>query len=226
MNQPWIYMCSPSRSFTLVWGVPLFSSPYVWLSGLLLSSWRGSSKLSRPSGIQWTKGCFLPGSLSMWFSREDYWSGLPFPSPGNLPGPGIKPEYPVSRIAGGFFTTKPPGKLSTLGSISQMVVVQLLSHVWLFATPWTSAGQASLSLTISWSLLKFMFIELVMPWALKINTVSVIFPCLWRSGNWHTHLQGPFFFFFWYFIDYLYCMCEGLAGIYSYLLGTRVVSGS
>jgi len=44
-----------------------------------------------------------------------------------------------------------------------VVVVQSLSHVQLFATPWTAARQASLSFTISWSLLKLMSIELVMP---------------------------------------------------------------
>ena len=43
------------------------------------------------------------------------------------------------------------------------VVVQSLSHVWLFETPWIAAYQASLSITISWSLLKLMSIELVMP---------------------------------------------------------------
>ena len=43
------------------------------------------------------------------------------------------------------------------------VSVQLLSHVWLFATPWTGACQASLSITNSWSLLKLMSIKLVMP---------------------------------------------------------------
>ena len=42
-------------------------------------------------------------------------------------------------------------------------VVQSLSHVWLFATPWTIARQASLSFTISWSLLKLTSIELVVP---------------------------------------------------------------
>ena len=42
------------------------------------------------------------------------------------------------------------------------VVVQLLSHVWLFATPWTTACQVPLSSTVSWSLLKFISIELVM----------------------------------------------------------------
>ena len=43
------------------------------------------------------------------------------------------------------------------------VVVQLLSHILLFASPWTAARQASLSITISWSLLKYMSIESVMP---------------------------------------------------------------
>ena len=45
----------------------------------------------------------------------------------------------------------------------QFSSVQSLSHVWLFETPWTSAHQASLSITDSWSLLKLMCIELVMP---------------------------------------------------------------
>ena len=44
----------------------------------------------------------------MGFSRQEYWSGLPFPSSGGLPGSGIEPMSPA--LAGGFFTTKPPGK--------------------------------------------------------------------------------------------------------------------
>ena len=47
--------------------------------------------------------------------------------------------------------------------ITSFFVVQLLSHVWLFATPWTTARQASLSFTISQSLLKLMSVELMMP---------------------------------------------------------------
>ena len=44
-----------------------------------------------------------------------------------------------------------------------VTLVQLLSHVLLFVTPWTAARQASLSFTISWSLFKFVSIESVMP---------------------------------------------------------------
>ena len=44
--------------------------------------------------------------LSMGFSRQEYWSGLPFPSPGDLPDPGMEPRCPASSaLAGGFFTT-------------------------------------------------------------------------------------------------------------------------
>ena len=57
-----------------------------------------------------------------------------------------------------------------------IVVVQSLSHVWLFATAWTAAGQASLSFTISWSLLKLMFIKLVMPSNLLILCRPLLLP--------------------------------------------------
>ena len=46
--------------------------------------------------------------LSMGFSSQEYWSGLPFSSPGAGPDPGIEPVSPVSpALAGGFFTTEP-----------------------------------------------------------------------------------------------------------------------
>ena len=57
----------------------------------------------------WTVARQAP--LSVAFSRQEHWSGLPFPSPGHLPDPGIEPTSPASPIlAGRFFTTKPPGK--------------------------------------------------------------------------------------------------------------------
>ena len=54
----------------------------------------------------WIVALYVP--LSIGFSSEEYRSGLPFPSPGDLPDPGVEPKSPV--LAGGFFTTKPPGK--------------------------------------------------------------------------------------------------------------------
>ena len=44
----------------------------------------------------------------MLIKKKEYWHGLPFPSPGDLPNPRIKPMSPA--LAGGFFTTEPPGK--------------------------------------------------------------------------------------------------------------------
>ena len=46
--------------------------------------------------------------LSMGFLGQEYWSGLPFPPPGDLPDPGIKSVSPA--LTGGFFTTEPPRK--------------------------------------------------------------------------------------------------------------------
>ena len=47
-------------------------------------------------------------SLSMGFPKQEYWNGLPFPSPWALPDPGTEPTS--LALAGGFFTTEPPGK--------------------------------------------------------------------------------------------------------------------
>ena len=53
------------------------------------------TKLCLTLGTPWTVACQAP--LSMGFSRQEYWSGLPFPSPGDLPNPGIKPKSLVFR---------------------------------------------------------------------------------------------------------------------------------
>ena len=45
--------------------------------------------------------------LFMGFPRQEYWEGLPFPSPGDLPHPGMEPRSPA--LAGRFFTAEPPG---------------------------------------------------------------------------------------------------------------------
>ena len=61
------------------------------------------SRLSRVTlfVIPWTAAC--QALLSMGFSRQEYWSRLPYPSPEDLPNPGIEPASP--SLAGRFFTT-------------------------------------------------------------------------------------------------------------------------
>ena len=76
----------------------------------------------------WTVAHQAP--LSMGFPRQEYWSGLPFPSPGDLPDSGIEPASLASPVlAGGFCTTAPPG----WGLLS--LSFEHVSKVW---APWSS----------------------------------------------------------------------------------------
>ena len=89
------------------------------------------------SATPWTIARQAP--LSKEFSRQEYWSGLPFPTPGHLPKPGIKPRSPATpAVTGRFFTTEPPGKptLSCLLNVFfQCVVCFLILLMMLFDIP-------------------------------------------------------------------------------------------
>ena len=89
----------------------------------------------------------------MEFSRQEYGSGLPFSSPGDLPDTKLKPGSPALQEDSLLY--RPLEK--------PLSAVQSLSRVWLFATPWIAARQASLSIINSRSLLRLMPIESVMP---------------------------------------------------------------
>ena len=90
--------------------------------------------------MPWTTAHLAP--LSMEFSRQEYWSGLPFSSPGDLPDAGIEPQSPVlqavSGTVGGSFTDWATREL--LDTVK--VKVKSFSRVWLFGTLWTVAYQA------------------------------------------------------------------------------------
>ena len=60
----------------------------------------------------WTVAQQAP--LSMEFSRQEHWSRLPFPSPGNLPNPGIEPGSPALQAESSL--SEPPGKLTVTGA--------------------------------------------------------------------------------------------------------------
>ena len=62
-------------------------------------------------GTPWTVAYHSP---SVGFSRQEYWSGLPFPSPGDLPNPGIKPGSPA--LQADALPSEPPGNLQILFS--------------------------------------------------------------------------------------------------------------
>ena len=64
------------------------------------------AKSLRLFATPWTVAHQAP--LSMGFPRQEYWPGLPFPPPGDLPDPGVEPDSPA--LAGSFFTTELCGK--------------------------------------------------------------------------------------------------------------------
>ena len=104
----------------------------------------------------WTVALQAP--LSMEFSRRECWSGLPVPSPGDIPNPGIKPRSPALQADSLLY--EPPGKPRNTG-VGQFRSVQFSRSVMSdSATPWTGARQASLSITNSQSLLKLMSIAM------------------------------------------------------------------
>ena len=72
----------------------------------------------------------------MGFSRQGYWSGLPFPSPGDLPNPGIEPGSPA--LQADSLPTELQGKLN-----DNKLCAQSLSYIQLFEILWTVAHQAS-----------------------------------------------------------------------------------
>ena len=79
----------------------------VWRSLHHKRWWFSCEVVSNSFATPWTVAHQAP--LPMGFFRQEYWNGLPFPSPGDLPNPGIEPTSPT--LAGRFFTTEPPGKL-------------------------------------------------------------------------------------------------------------------
>ena len=85
---------------------------------LLLLLFLSLSDVSDSSVTPWMVDCQAP--LSMGFSRQEYWTGLPCPSPGDLPHSGMEPTSPESpALAGGF--------LSPLGS--SILLTMLISHI-------------------------------------------------------------------------------------------------
>ena len=110
--------------------------------------------------------CSLPGFSVLEFSRQEYWIGLPFPPPGDLPWPGFRPVSPASPLLQADSSPlRPQGSLSPVYAQSSGLCSHGASRVCCFsrthsscscstlATSQTAARQASLSFTVSLSLL-------------------------------------------------------------------------
>ena len=127
----------------------------------------------------------IPGTLahqaplSMEFSWPEYQSGLPCPPLGDLPDPGIEPMSPASPEL--QVDSLPLSHQASLCTYVQFSSVQPLSRVRLFATPWITARQASLSITNSRSSPKLMSIESVMPSNHLILCHPLLLPSIFPS---------------------------------------------
>ena len=104
-------VCVKMGKFELKAVQSLAAWPWVALYLLLFSHQVVSNSFSTP----WTVAVQAPLSMGCPEHGREYWSELPFPSPRDLPNPGIKPESPLSpALTSGFFTTEPPGKAPDL----------------------------------------------------------------------------------------------------------------
>ena len=81
-----------------------------WLDGIINSRDMSLSKLHAPRTAAWQH------PLSMGFSKQDYWNGLPFPSPGDLPDPKIEPWSPA--LQADSLPSEPPGEPQILHSLT------------------------------------------------------------------------------------------------------------
>ena len=77
--------------------------------------------------IPWTVAC--QGSLFMGFSRQEYWSGLPFPSPEDLPNPGTEPMSPT--LAGRFFTARVSANVIAVSDHELLIIITRLKHIFI-----------------------------------------------------------------------------------------------
>ena len=143
--------------------------------------------MSKSFGTPWNVACQVP--LSMEFSTQEYWSGVPFPSPGVLPDPGIKPASPA--LAGGFFTTEPLVKIIQITELFQIIQNFPLREN-------TSVSNMMLSVhSLSWSqLVKLSWSHLHRCQHAVWTCLSVIHVCPRRSEyndvlEWHPRSDFP-----------------------------------
>ena len=107
------------KSGLLIFPIPL-SSCHFSHENVQFSSVQSLSRVGL-FATQWTVACQAP--LSMDFSRQEYWNGLPFPSSGNLPNPGIKPRSPA--LQEDTLPDEPQGKPKNTGVGSLSLLQQI-----------------------------------------------------------------------------------------------------
>ena len=165
--------------------------------------------VSNSSVTAWSVAHQAP--LSMGSSRHQYWSGLPFLSPGNLPDPGIWTR--VSCIAGGFFIPEPPGKLQNIHTVISKAWVASFSnltedsqHFWrssleIFTNPKFANSSVAYNSPIKW-----IFSPLVGA-ATEIVSGHPLLPFSYRANCGHFQVLAFPNLTFYYFL-FVCCCCS------------------
>ena len=107
-----------------------------WFTDWAMRKWKKKTEVAQSCPTlcdPWTVAYQVPPS--MWFSRQEYWNGLPFPFPGDLRNSGIEPRSPTFQAD--TLTSEPPGKPNL--SNNRKILPDPLP-VWLFSTPWSVHG--------------------------------------------------------------------------------------
>ena len=146
----------------------LFRSHFLKNSSICLNQWFSTGVAFGPQETSGNVLTFLVVTADGWGRMLLAFYGQRTERQGSIQECTVHPKTSkhYSRSAGNPNQTQAPTKSKQREQalwVFLAIVVQLLSHVWLFSTPWTAAHQASPSFTISWSLLKLRFIESVMP---------------------------------------------------------------
>ena len=123
----------------------------------------------------------------MEFSRQEYWSGLPFPSPGNLPNPGIKPRSPA--LQADSLLAEPQGKHKNtgVGGLSLLQQIFLSQELNLHFVPTKLARACVLALSLSLSLYIYIYTHTHTPTHTHTHTPHLLYPSLglWALGCFH-----------------------------------------
>ena len=150
--------CLPVNKFVLATKPNLFPkiktccNPVCWESESEVAQWYPT--LCDP----WTVAYQAPPSMG--FSTQEYWSGVPFPSPGDLPDPGIEPRSPAFQAD--ILTSEPPG--SGVGSINLVMLVFIFIYLFKF-----------IGFTLIYRLLKIDHPLNRFAWTARVHQVMLVF---------------------------------------------------
>ena len=153
----------------------------MWIISLL-SEWRVKS-LSRVwlFATWWTVA--YKASPSMGFSRQEYWSGLPFPSPGDLPDPGIEPGSPA--LQADALTSEPPGKPLAAAAAKSLQSYPTLCDPIDGSPPGSSVSGILQARTLEWVAISF---SNAWKWKVKVKSPSRVWLL---STPWTAAYQAP-----------------------------------